>query len=83
MQKLFDCLVYVFAHHKLNSIWGNLLFYIDVHLLVMSIVGKCLSDIIYAQVVSLMTNVDGVQGIRHFYHFFIVQLNCLPYLLYK
>jgi hypothetical protein len=59
MQKLFDFLVYVFAHHKLNFIWGDLLFYIKVHLLVMSIEGKCLSDIVYAQVVSLMTNVDG------------------------
>jgi hypothetical protein len=59
MQKLFDCLVYVFAHHKFYFIWSDLLFYINAHLLVMSIKGKCLSDIIYAQVVSLMTNVDG------------------------
>ncbi len=83
MQKLFDCLVYVFVHRKLNFIWGYLLFYINVHLLVMSIEGKCLSDIIYAQVVSLMTDVDKGQCIRHFYHSFIVQLNCLPYLLCK
>jgi hypothetical protein len=61
MQKLVDSLVYVFAHRKLNFIWGNLLFSINVHLLVMSIEGKCMNDIIYAQVVSLMIDVDGVR----------------------